>query len=209
MPKLSCRHPTMPDDSIPIAHATSSGCSGVGSTAELQDVRWFTEEVHPHERSLRAYLREAFPVVRDVDDVVQESFLRTWRTRGTQPIRSARAFLFQVARRVALDLVRRDRCAPFKPVTDLTSLPVLESAPDGAEAAGVQEKLHLVADAIEALPARCREVVILRKLQGVPQKEVAARLGLSEKTVEAQLSRGIARLEDYLRRRGSSEWFDE
>lgn len=199
----------MPDDTIPIAHAAPTGCSGVGTTAELQDVRWFTEEVHPHERSLRAYLRDAFPVVRDVDDVVQESFLRTWRTRGSQRIRSARAFLFQVARRVALDLVRRDRCAPFKAVTDRTSLAVLESAPDAAEAAGVQEKLRLVADAIEALPARCRQVVVLRKLQGVSQKEVAARLRLSEKTVEAQLSRGIVRLEEYLCRRGSSEWFDE
>src|SRR5688500_15354315 len=185
----------MPDDSLPIAHAAPTGCGGVrSSTAELQDVRWFTEEVHAHERSLRAYLRDAFPVVRDVDDVVQESFLRTWRTRESQPIRSARAFLFQVARRVALDLVRRDRRAPFKAVSDLTALPALESGLNGAEAASVQEKLRSVADAIEALPPRCRQVVVLRKLQGVPQKEVATRLGLSEKTVEAQLSRGIARL---------------
>src|SRR5688572_30177431 len=147
----------MPDDSLPIAHAAPTGCGGIRSpTAELQDVRWFTEEVHTHERSLRAYLRDAFPVVRDVDDVVQESFLRTWRTRGSQPIRSARAFLFQVARRIALDLVRRDRCAPFAAVTDLASLPVLENSPNGAEAVGVQEKLRLVADAIEALPPRRR-----------------------------------------------------
>jgi RNA polymerase sigma-70 factor (ECF subfamily) len=148
-------------------------------------------------------------VVRDVDDVVQESFLRTWRTRESQRIRSARAFLFQVARRVALDLVRRDRRAPFQAVTDLTALPTLESGLNGAEAAGVQEKLHLVADAIEALPPRCRQVVILRKLQGVPQKQVAAQLGLSEKTVESQLSRGIARLEEFLRNRGVGGWYGE
>jgi RNA polymerase sigma-70 factor (ECF subfamily) len=86
-------------------------------------------------------------------------------------------------------------------------LPVLESGPNAAEAAGVQEKLHLIADAIEALPSRCRQIVILRKLQGMPQKEVAARLGLSEKTVEAQLSRGIARLESFLRRNGVSGWY--
>ncbi len=108
---------------------------------------------------------------------------------------------------MALDLVRRDRRAPFQPVTDLTALPALESAPNGAEAAGAQEMLRFVADAIEALPSRCRQVVILRKLQGVPQKEVATRLGLSEKTVEAQLARGLARLEEFLRRRGVNGWY--
>jgi RNA polymerase sigma-70 factor (ECF subfamily) len=197
----------LPDDSLTIAHATRGGCSGVSPTSELQHSRWFAEEVHPHESSLRAYLRDAFPVVRDVDDVVQESFLRTWRARTSQPIRSARAFLFQVARRVALDLVRRDRRAPCTTVRDLAALPVLESGLNAAEAAGMQEKLYLVADGVEALPKRCRQIVILRKLQGIPQKEVAARLGLSEKTVEAQLSRGIARLEDFLRRRGVSGWY--
>lgn len=197
----------MPDDPLTIAPSAPGGCSGASQAPELQDVRWFTEEVHPHEPSLRAYLRSAFPVVRDVDDVVQESFLRTWRTRESQPIRSARAFLFQVARRVALDWVRRDRRAPFQAVRDLAALPVLESAPNGAEAAGTREKIFLVADAIEALPRRCRQVVILRKIQGVPQKEVAAQLGLAEKTVEAQLARGLSRLEDYLRRRGVSSWY--
>lgn len=199
----------LPDDSLTTAPATPGGCSGVRTAAELQDLRWFAEEVHPHEPCLRAYLRNAFPVVRDVDDVVQESFLRTWRTRESQPIRSARAFLFQVARRIALDLLRRNRRAPFEAVTDLAALPALETAPSGAEAVSVQERLHLVADAVEALPPRCRQVVILRKLQGVSQREVAARLGLAEKTVEAQLARGIARLEDYLRRRGVRGWYGD
>jgi RNA polymerase sigma-70 factor (ECF subfamily) len=199
----------MPDESLTITPAVQDGCGVVRPASELQDLRWFVEEVHPHERSLRAYLRDAFPVVRDVDDVVQESFLRTWRIRESQRIRSARAFLFQVARRVALDFVRRDRRAPFKEVTDLSALPAMESGLNGAEAASVQEKLHCVADAIEALPSRCRQVVVLRKLQGVPQKEVAARLGLSEKTVEAQLSRGMARLEQFLRRRGVKGWYGD
>jgi hypothetical protein len=48
--------------------------------------RWFAEEVQPHEASLRAYMRGAFPMVRDVDDVVQESYLRVWRARAAQPI---------------------------------------------------------------------------------------------------------------------------
>jgi len=172
------------------------------SPPDADQTRWFTEEVHPHESSLRAYLRGSFPTVRDVDDVVQESFLRLWGARAAQPVRSARAFLFQIARHLAIDTVRRDKISPLISVGDFATLPVLEEKPDAAAAVATQEKLLLLADAIEALPSRCRQVVILRKLQCLPQREVAARLGLAEKTVEAQLARGIGRCEDYLRRRG-------
>src|SRR5438876_12279709 len=68
----------------------------VSSTSTV-DSRWFAAEVHAHERSLRAYLRGAFPSVRDVDDVVQESYVRVWKARLAHPIQSARSFLFQVA----------------------------------------------------------------------------------------------------------------
>jgi RNA polymerase sigma-70 factor (ECF subfamily) len=170
--------------------------------------RWFAEEVHPHDASLRAYLRGAFPGVRDVDDVVQESYLRVWRTRAAQPIQSARAFLFRVARNLALDLVRRNRAAPFSPVRDLEGLSVLDHGSSPVRALDTHEKLMMLADAIEALPARCREVVILRKIQGLPQREVATQLGLAEKTVEAQLARGISRCEDYLRARGVRGCYD-
>lgn len=177
-----------------------------GAAADL--TRWFSEEVHPHDASLRAYLRGAFPAVRDVEDVVQESYLRIWRTRAAQPVRSARAFLFRIARNLALDLVRRDRVAPFSPVRDLEGLSVLDHGSSPDRVLDTQEKLMFLADAIEALPARCREVVILRKIQGLSQREVAARLGLAEKTVEAQLARGISRCEDYLCQRGVRSCYD-
>ena len=175
---------------------------------ETDSTRWFTEEVHTHEASLRAYLRGSFPAVRDIDDVVQESYLRIWRARATQPVRSAKAFLFRIARNLALDLVRRDRSAPFTAVRDFDALPVLEPGPTAVDAIAAHEKLLMLADALESLPPRCREVVILRKLQHVPQREVALRLGLAEKTVEAHLARGIARCEEFLRERGVREWYD-
>lgn len=45
-------------------------------------VRWFANEVQPHEPALRAYLRNSFPVVRDVDDVVQGSGADTLRNES-------------------------------------------------------------------------------------------------------------------------------
>lgn len=171
------------------------------ATAE-NAARWFAEEVHPHDAQLKAYLRNSFPSVRDVEDVVQESYLRIWRSRAAQPIHSARAFLFKVARHVALNLVDRQRASPVIVVGDLAALPVLEDRPGVVETVGKNEKLQLLVQALATLPPRCREITVLRKLKGVPQKEIAARLGIAEKTVEEQVARGVRRCEDYLRRRG-------
>jgi RNA polymerase sigma factor (sigma-70 family) len=51
------------------------------------------------------------------------------------------------------------------------------------------------------LPDRCREIFILRKLKQVPQKEIASRLGISERTVESQVTRGMKLCEAFFRHR--------
>lgn len=174
---------------------------------QSEETRWFAEEVVPHEPSLRAYLHSSFPAVRDVDDVVQSSFLRLWRRRTTEPILSAKAFLFTIARRLAIDTLRHDQRSPIQAVGDLTTLRVLEEGPSVSAAASRAERVQLLAEAIDALPARCREVLILRKLKFLPQRDVAARLGISENGVEVQLTRALARCREHLRKRGVDSCF--
>jgi RNA polymerase sigma-70 factor (ECF subfamily) len=89
-----------------------------------------------------------------------------------------------------------------KPVTDLSVLPVIEDRPGVADAACTREEITLLADAIDSLPARCREILILRKIRGVPQKAIAAQLGLSEQTVQVQVCRGVKRVAEYLHKHG-------
>jgi RNA polymerase sigma factor (sigma-70 family) len=181
----------------------------VNPPRETDHSRWFVEEMHPHESSLRSYLHGSFPAVRDVDDVVQESFLRVWRARAAQPIASARAFLFKVARHLALDLLRHERRSPIDPVGDLATLNVSEERRAVSATVSRNEKIQLLIAAIDDLPPKCRQVVVLRKLKFVPQREVAAQLGISEKGVEIQLTRGLARCRDYLQKRGVSSLFDD
>ena len=164
--------------------------------------RWFSEEVDLHRGALRAYAQRAFPGVRDVDDVVQDSLLRIWTAFAGRQIGCARAFLFKIARNRALDLLRHDQASPLVAVRDLAALPVAEDGPTPADVLTTAEKIELVAAAIADLPDRCREIVVLRKLSGLSQREVAQRLGLSERTVEVQVARGTRRCADYLRRRG-------
>jgi len=176
---------------------------------DAEQARWFVDEVQPHERSLRSYLSGSFPAVRDVDDVVQESFLRAWRTKAKQPILSAKGFLFKVARHLAIDVIRRERRSPIDPAGAPEAVNVSEDKPIVSSTVSRQEKIQLLIAAIDALPPKCRQVVVLRKLQGVPVRQIAGQLRISEKGVEIQLTRGIARCREYLAKRGIRSLFDD
>jgi RNA polymerase sigma-70 factor (ECF subfamily) len=169
--------------------------------------KWFTDEVRPYDAQLKAYLRGAFPSVQDVDDVVQESYLRLWHVRAAGPIRSARAFLFTVARRLAIDGVRRGIASPIDAVEDISRLPVADEKADVAREAEHRERLAILGDAISRLPERCRAVFLLHKIQNLSRRETAERLGLAEKTVEVQTARAMERCGEYLRRRGVTGLF--
>ncbi len=167
------------------------------SQSSLERSQWFREEIHTHDSKLKSYLRSSFPCIGDVDDLVQESYLRVWKTSGVQPIRSARSFLFQIARRLAFDVLRRRKTSRIDAVHDLAALPVIDVGSDAADVICRREELRLLAQAIYSLPARCREVMVLRKLEGLSQKEIAARLRISEGTVQVHVGRGLRQLEDF------------
>jgi RNA polymerase sigma factor (sigma-70 family) len=201
-PRVGLKLPALDEKGAPGDGATLQSSEFIGRAIAENTARWFAAEVHPHDAQLKAYLRSSFPAVRDIDDVVQESYLRIWRSRAVQPIHSAKAFLFKVARHVALNLVDRQRASPVMVVGDLAALPVLDNRPGVVETVSKNEKVRLLVLALATLPPRCREITILRKLKGVPQRDVAAQLGIAEKTVEEQVARGVRRCEDYLRRHG-------
>lgn len=176
-------------------------------TATSDAHRWFQVEVYSHEAQLKSYLRGSYPSVRDIDDVVQESYLRVWKASAVRPIASAKAFLYRVARNVVIDWLRREKNSPVSRVIDPAALPVLDQRPGAVEIACSREEIVLLAGAIQSLPARCREIIILRKLQGVPQKEIAARLGVAVPTVQVQVARGMKKIEEFMHERGVSWYF--
>lgn len=170
--------------------------------AVASDREWFEKELAPHEPLLRNYLRGKFPGVRDLDDVVQESYLRVYRTKAQKPIESVKGFLFLIAKRLALDALRRNKTATDERVTDFDPNRVIEDAEGVPETISKRQEIRLLAEAIHALPPRCRDIMILRKLEGLSHKEICARLSINEATVETQVRRGIAKCSEYLAARG-------
>ncbi len=164
--------------------------------------RWFAEHVQPHEAALRAWLRARYPAIDDVDDLVQESLARVARARATIRAGGAKAFLFTTARNLALDQLRRRAVVSIEPLAEIETLSVYDEAPSAAEAAARHQELEILTLAIQSLPDRCRQVLTLRKIYGLPQKEIAAQLGISEHTVEAQVGIGVRRCAEFLARHG-------
>lgn len=181
----------------PPASTTTASAPPCALPSDHQE--WFRQEVHPHERKLKAYLRSSFPSVADVEDVVQESYVRIWKRKLTGPVQSAPSFLFRIARNLAIDLIRRRQVSPETPVSDVSALPVLDQRPDAAESVCTREELDALLEAIDSLPPRCREILILRKLHGLSVADIARKLGIAEGTVLVQGGRGVRKLAEILR----------
>lgn len=165
--------------------------------ADPEMSRWFAEEVQPHEAALRNWLRSRYPALSDRDDLVQESYVRLWRARAHGPVGSPKALLFVIARNLALNHLRRLRQVGCVGESELSGV-LDDAAPVGDQVARQQEH-QLLQQAIQSLPERCREVFVLRRIYGLSQKEIAARLGIAEKTVEVQGLKAIKRCMEFFR----------
>lgn len=167
-----------------------------------QQEEWFLNEVRPHEPSLRAYLRMRFPALAEVDDVMQESYARVVRARAAGGIRHSKAFLFATARNAAIDFIRRERARPWSGSGERPDAALPDESPSLAEQAEREYRLEVLAEAVEALPDRCRQVVLLRYLEGLAYKEIAAQLAISPETVKVHLAKGMRRCASVFAERG-------
>ena len=80
--------------------------------------------------------------------------------------------------------------------------PVLDEAPGLGDAAEREQRLDLLLEAILALPERCRQVMMLRHLDGLAYKEIAERLEISPETVKVHMIKGVKDCTRFFRQRG-------
>jgi RNA polymerase sigma-70 factor (ECF subfamily) len=158
---------------------------------------WFVSEVLVHEEALVAFLRRNWRCHDEVPDLRQEIYVRVYEASMQKRPHTPKAFLFATARHLLADRVRRQRIVSITAVGDLESLNVLKDERTPDRWLGGRETLQRLAIAIDRLPDRCREVVWLRRVEDLPQKEIARRLGISEKTVEKHIAKGSRMMANY------------
>jgi RNA polymerase sigma factor (sigma-70 family) len=155
-------------------------------------IRWFAREVLPHEAAVRKWLA---PKIRglpncDIDEVVQETYARLWAAEPDR-ILNVRAYFFVTARHVVGEAFRRARIVSIETMADLDSLNIVDSDGGPERHVSGRQELDRLRRVLEKLPAKCRQAFELRKFEGLSQREIAARMGIAESTVEKHLAKGL------------------
>ena len=165
---------------------------------------WFSNQVLPLEPALMRLLRRNWRQADDHADLRQEIYVRVYESALRDGVPESTApFVFACARNLLIDRVRRAQVVPFESIADLDDLP---EQPDAGftpeQLADARQEFRLLQIALDQLPPRCREIIVLRKIDGLSHKEIADKLGIAEGTIEKQVTLGVRALAETLYAQG-------
>lgn len=158
---------------------------------------WFVREILVHEAALTHYLARSWSRRDELPDLRQEIYARVCEAAGKALPQQPKAFMFATARHLLADRVRRSKVVSIEPVGDFEPLNVLVDDVSPERWCGGRQVLMRLSTAFDRLPDRCREAVWLRRVEHLSQKEVAGRMGITEKTVEKHIAKGMRLMAEY------------
>lgn len=154
-------------------------------------IAWVGRDILPHEADVRAWLRRSMVPVGEIEDIVQDAYCRLAGLTEVGHIANPRAYFFAVARSIVVDRMRRARVVRMETVAEIDALNLAWDDPSPERITAARRDLERVRGLIAGLPGRCRHIFELRKIEGLSQREIARRLGVTETIVENDVARGL------------------
>ncbi|HJS92480.1 MAG TPA: RNA polymerase sigma factor [Steroidobacteraceae bacterium] len=163
------------------------------------------DQIFTHRAALQKYLRKFTAGAEDIEDLVQEAYVRVCALPAGQVVDSPRALLFRIARNLAVDRARQRLARATDDVADFEPLNVssVEAEPD--EQVDLRRRFESFCAAVDSLPPICRRVFVLRKVYQLSHAEIAEVLGVSHSTIEKHVAKGLVRCRDRLKELGLLE----
>ena len=134
------------------------------------------------------------------NDVVQDTWLRASTTNVAMPD-NARAYVFRMAGNLAVDHMKREGARSDRESDDLGHW-IPSDRPSAEDEVIARQELAVLIDAVRDLPPRRRRIFVLYRGHGLTMREIAERLGISQKTVQKQVSRAMLHCEARMRAAG-------
>ena len=154
------------------------------------------------QRSLLRYLRNLLARREDAEDVAQETYLRLVQSGALDRSEvRVRAFMFKAATNLAYDRFRQRRARGQHDDAEISALP--DETPAAERVVALEQAVAIVESTVLGLPPRCRQVFLLRTSHECSYEDIAARLGVSKRTVEREMQ---AALDACQRELGGGEW---
>lgn len=156
-----------------------------------------------NEAALKRFLRR-FLGRDQAEDFAQETFLRAYAAEALETIVAPKAFLFKVARNLALNERAKIANATTEALEDFSDAAVLQDNSQSAvdDQIAARQQARALAGAIAHLPPQCARVFVLRKVHGLSYQEIAQRLDISISTAEKHVALGLLRCSDQMRQLG-------
>ncbi|HEY5237342.1 MAG TPA: RNA polymerase sigma factor [Rhizomicrobium sp.] len=159
---------------------------------------WFVHEVLPLEAILMHYLQHNWQNASDIIDLRQEVYVRLLEAAQKEIPEHTKRFVLITARNLLIDRVRREHVVPIDAVADVDALGVAIDSPGPDREMIARDELRQLRIALDRLPPRCREAIVLGHIEGCSGQEIAARMGVSEAAVSKHLKNGIRALTNLL-----------
>jgi RNA polymerase sigma-70 factor (ECF subfamily) len=148
-------------------------------------------QILPHEGAVRAWLRRSQVPADEIDDLIQEAYCNLCDLDTVDHIPQPAAYFFRTVRNLLTDRLRRARIVRIETVAEVDAFPGYTEELSPERIITARNELDRVRRLIRALPGRCRQVIELRKVHGLSQREIGRRLNISESVVENEGVKGM------------------
>jgi RNA polymerase sigma-70 factor (ECF subfamily) len=136
----------------------------------------------------------------DIEDIVQETFLRCYQAAEKTTIRHPRSFMLTTAKNLALNHVARADHHLVRGVASFedSAVPLYKDDEPRKNDPELEQEFLLLCQAVRTLPVQCRRAFILKKVYGLSRKEIALYMGIAESTVQKHIAKGVLLCAKYL-----------
>lgn len=138
---------------------------------------------------------------KEVEDIVQETYVRVCQVETPEQIQFPRSFMLRTAQNLALDHLKRAETRLSVSLDDELDLELVgytTRADETFDRVAANQEFGFFCEAVRQLPLQCRKAFVLKKVYGYSQKEIALNLDISENTVEKHIATGIKRCAQFM-----------